>query len=47
MSEISDDVQILFVSGYVPEETIRALKEPILRKPYTINELMTALADLD
>ena len=44
--KLSDDVRILFVSGYVPEETQRELKEPIIRKPYTINELMDALGDL-
>jgi len=43
---LSDDVRILFVSGYVPEQTMRALKEPILRKPYTISEFMEAVRDL-
>ncbi len=44
--EISQDVRILFVSGYVPEHTIQDLNEPIIRKPYTIQDLMQALADL-
>ncbi len=44
--ELSDDVRILFVSGYVPEETKHALKEPIIRKPYSIDALMEALGDL-
>ena len=44
---LSDDVRILIVSGYVPEETKRSLNEPVLRKPYTIDELMQALEDLD
>lgn len=44
--ELSDDVRILFVSGYVPEQTKRALNEPILRKPYTIGEFMEAVGDL-
>ncbi len=44
--EMSDDVRILFVSGYVPEETKKSLSEPVLRKPYTIDELMQALDDL-
>jgi PAS domain S-box-containing protein len=44
--ELSPDVRILFVSGYVPEETKRELTEPIIRKPYTIDTLMAAVADL-
>lgn len=44
--EHCDDVRILFVSGFVPEETKRSLNEPILRKPYTIDEFMKALSDL-
>ncbi len=45
--ELSDDVRILIVSGYVPEETMRSLNEPVLRKPYTIDELMQALEELN
>ncbi|MDJ0909691.1 MAG: ATP-binding protein [Woeseiaceae bacterium] len=44
--EISSDVPILFVSGYVPEDTLRELNEPIIRKPYSISDLMEALGDL-
>ena len=44
--ELSDDVRILFVSGYVPEETQRALKEPLIRKPYSIKDLMEAMDEL-
>ena len=44
--ELSGDVRILFVSGYVPEETKGGLNEPILRKPYSIDELMEALDKL-
>lgn len=31
--ELSADVRILFVSGYAPDPTKRALNEPLLRKP--------------
>jgi len=41
--ELSKDVGILFVSGYAPEQTLKDLKEPIIRKPYTIDTLMDAL----
>ncbi len=44
--EISADVRILFVSGYVPDETIRDLKEPMIRKPYSIKDLMETLEEL-
>ena len=44
--ELSDDVRILFVSGYVPEETKRALQEPLIRKPYSIEDLMKTLDEL-
>ena len=44
--ELSDDVRILFVSGYVPEQTKQGLQERILRKPYSIDELMEAVRDL-
>jgi PAS domain S-box-containing protein len=44
--EISDDVRILFVSGYAPEQTAQDLNEPMLRKPYTIKELMAVLDEL-
>ena len=44
--ELSADVRILFVSGYVPEQTKRDLHEPVLRKPYTIKELLEAVGDL-
>ena len=43
---LSSNVPILFVSGYVPEQARRDLSEPMIRKPYTIDELMEALADL-
>ena len=41
--EISDDVRILFVSGYVPEQTQQDLSEPLIRKPYSIKDLMEAM----
>ncbi len=44
--KLSSDVSILLVSGYVPEDTKRELKEPIIRKPYTIDELMDALQEM-
>ena len=44
--ELSDEVRILFVSGYVPEQTESALKEPLIRKPYTIKAFTKALEDL-
>ena len=44
--QLSSDVRILFVSGYVPENTQQALTEPMIRKPYTISELMAALKEL-
>lgn len=43
---LSREVKILLVSGYVPEDTKRELKEPIIRKPYTIRELMDALESM-
>ncbi len=43
--ELSDDVGILFVSGYVPEQTQRELKEPLIRKPYSIKDLMQAMEE--
>lgn len=43
---LSDEVPILFVSGFVPEEAQKALTEPLIRKPYTIDELMTAVDKL-
>ncbi len=44
--ELSDDVGILLVSGYIPEQTDWASTEHVLRKPYTISELMAALRSL-
>lgn len=42
----SEDVPILFVSGYVPEQTESTLQEPLLRKPYSIKAFTKALDDL-
>ncbi len=44
--EKSDDVRVLFMSGYVPEETQRALNEPMIRKPFSVSDLMEALDEL-
>lgn len=44
--EMSDDVRILFVSGFVPEETRQGLNEPMIRKPFSIQALMEVLEDL-
>ncbi len=44
--EISDDVRILFVSGYVPDQTTQALTDPLIRKPYSIKELLAQLDEM-
>ena len=43
---MSGSVPILFVSGYVPEDTKDALEGTILRKPYTIKDLTDAVSEL-
>ena len=44
--ELSPDVRILFVSGFVPDETKGSLNDPVIRKPYTIDTLMEAVGEL-
>ena len=43
---MSGDVKILFVSGYVPERTLRTLNEPIVKKPYSLDALIDTVNDL-
>ncbi len=44
--QMSDDVQILFVSGYVPEKTQESLTEPVLKKPFTIEAFMETVRQM-
>ncbi len=44
--EISADVSILFVTGYVPEETKQAVNERTLKKPYTMEEFVRTVREL-
>ncbi|MEM7704262.1 MAG: ATP-binding protein [Pseudomonadota bacterium] len=44
--ELSEDVAILLVSGFIPEDVQNTLKEPIIKKPYTITALMEAVNKL-
>ncbi len=44
--ELSQDVAILLVSGFIPEDVQDSLREPIIKKPYTITALMEAVNKL-
>ena len=43
---MSDNVNILFVSGYVPEQTQASLSDPVLKKPFTIEAFMDTVGRL-
>ncbi len=43
---LSRDARILFVSGFVPDQSKAALNYPILKKPYTIRDLTEAIGKL-
>ncbi len=44
--EMSADVSILFVTGYVPDETRQALNERTLKKPYTMETFVETVREL-
>lgn len=43
---IDNEVKILFVTGYIPEDVTAGLQEPIIRKPYQRNDFLKVIEQL-